>query len=77
MIDPIGYAKPTAEDAAAYLADEFLFVPPRPELRGRPIAAPSQPSTSAEIPVDGWTRALRHDRASGAQWRRWTPGRST
>lgn len=45
-----------AAEAAAALADQFLFVPPRPELRGR-------------APEDGWTRALRHDRESGRRAR--------
>jgi len=54
------------EDPAAALADRFLFMPPRHELRGRPFI---MPGASGIRPVagesDGWGRALRHDRESG------------
>jgi hypothetical protein len=60
-IEPEGAPQSPAEAAAA-LADQFLFVPPRPNLRGRPATLPPGPE-------DGWARALRHDRESGERAR--------
>jgi hypothetical protein len=43
------------EEAAARLADQYLFRPARPPQRPAPAPAPA----------DGWARTLRNDRESG------------
>lgn len=77
-IEPEG-APQTPEEAAAALADQFLFSPPRPpkspplgpRLWGLPVVV-VDPADMVP-PADGWGRALFHERKGAEAWARMFP----